>query len=389
MFGTLVRLQGFVRRGSFACAALIATAVISACGSSKPAAHRSASASARSVLHETFGARHPIDSGVLTFTLTLTPTGAAAGADPVSVNLEGPFQNRGNHRPAAFDFNVLISLQGKTESLSLISTGTAGYVSTGGHAYKLPASSIQQIESGLFSAAGPRTTTASTAAAGMPNLGIDPQHWLVDPRIVGSDLLGGVATTHIHAGVDVDKFVADVSPLLAKVSALGLSSQIGSVHISAPGGRQIVSAIRHPSVDLWSASSDRTLRKLSLLFDVSPRAPLAALVGSGSTAALTLQFSGLGKPQQIIGPTHALPFSALQQKLHGVILRPVDVPANRMTAGTATVPERKTRAKPAGPQELTLSPYAQCISNAAPDVAKMQKCATLSNGSSAPVHAKH
>lgn len=369
MFRPLVRLQGFVRRGSFACAALVSMAVVAACGSSKPAVQVSPSARAQSVVRETFGARRLIQSGVLTLTLTLTPT-SAAGADPVSVNLEGPFQSRGAHRPPAFDFDVSISPQSKTASLSLISTGTAAYVTSGGRTYRLPGSSVRGIES-IFSAA----TTPG---------------WLRGPRIVGTDHVAGVATTQIHAGVDVDKLAADAGTLLANASSLDLPGQVGTlpVDIASASRRQLVSAIRAPSLDLWSASSDRTLRKLSLSFDFTPPAGLASKLGSGSTAvALTLQFSGVNQRQQIIAPDHALPFGALQAESPSIADRlvPGTTPPIRAIPRVST-PPKKAHAKPAGPQELTLSPYAQCISNAAPDVAKMQRCASLSNGASPPIH---
>jgi hypothetical protein len=218
----------------------------------------------------------------------------------------------------------------------------------------------------------------------LSTLGIDLQKWVVNPRIVGTEQVAGVATTRIHAGVDVNKLVADINTLLPKASSTGISSPTGSqsVHVSPASRDQIVSGVRHPSLNVWSASSDRTLRKLGISFDTSGSAQLVDVVGTGSAAVvLTLQVSDVNHPQQINVPTNALPYSAFQGEL-----KSITQPAVVTTPKTNTTPYKR-HAKPTGPTELTLSPYAQCISNARGDVTKMQKCASLSNGTSTkPAH---
>ena len=347
MFGPLVRLQGFVRRGSWAGGAVLVLAAIAACGSSKPAAaHLSPAASAESLLRQTFAQTHRIQSGRLRFSLTLTPSTAAGGAEPISIRLAGPFQSRGTGRPRASDLTVSISARGRTGSLAVISTGTAGYITAEGAGYQLPAASFQKLESS----------------------GIHPQDWVIDPRIVGSDAIGGVPVRRIDAEVDVAKLVANLSTLLANASLLGLPGTLVALpdRISIARQRQAAATIRAPTADLWTGAADRILRKLSLSLDM----PVGASLGLGPIrVALSLQYSDVNRPQAIAAPAKVEPYRAFQVKLQAL--------AQQLGTGTTN-----TQPAPGPNPALTLSPYAQCISNAAGDAAKMQACASLSNGAS-------
>ena len=398
MFGTLVRLQGFVRRGAPAGVALVAVLVITACGSSKPAVQRNPSPNARALLRQTFTAQHRIRSGVLTVTLALTPTNPTGGGQPISVTVEGPFQSQNNRRLPAVDFNVSISAQNRTRSLSLTSTGGARFLTIAGESYELPASSLQMLESitmanGSTTTAKGSTTTAqgsttpakgSTTSIGRSKIRIGAADWAVAPRVVGSDRIGGVATTRIHAEVNADRLIADLSTLLPGASSLGVSSLIGQLpkQIPAPTQRRIAAGMRDPYADIWTGSSDQILRKLILSFETPAAAQLVGRAGGGArVVTLTLQYSDLNRPQSIVAPTSAHPYPALKAKLAAL--------AEQLQGGTTpttdTIPH-KARAKPHGPAELTLSPYARCISNAEGNNAKMQKCATLSNGTSTRPH---
>jgi len=378
MFGALVRLQGFVRKSVPVGVAVLATAVLAACGSGRPAPRLSPTERAQSLLRQTFGSAHRIESGRLGFTLTLTPSGSASSAVPMSISLAGPFQSRGANRLPASDFNVSVSARNRTSSLSVISTGDAGYITAGGKSYRLPASSFQKLESSLSSvastgSAGGHSAGGSTAVTDLSKLGIHPEDWLTDPRVVGTDSVAGVATTRIHAQVDVSKLVLDMSTLLSKASTLGLSNSVAKLpdRLSGASQRQLAAEIRDPSVDVWTGAADRILRKLSVSLQIPGLGQLVGQAGGGSLAlALTLQYSELNQPQTITAPANAEPFSAYSAQLEGL--------AQQLRTATPTrVPHSRSAANPT---ELTLSPYAQCISNAAGNVTKMQACASLSNG---------
>jgi hypothetical protein len=166
-----------------------------------------------------------------------------------------------------------------------------------------------------------------------------------------------------------------MTTLLSKVPSLVLLSSVASLpdRISSASQRQLAAGSRDPSAEVWIGTADRILRRITVSLDM-PVSGHAGEVGPGLTAvALTLQYSDLNRPQTITAPAKLQPYSALQAKLLGfaqgpLLARPTKVP--------------RTRRAPSPPPDLTLSPYAQCVSNAAGNASKRQACASLSNGTS-------
>ena len=231
-----------------------------------------------------------------------------------------------------------------------------------------------------------RTANGATASADLSNLGIRPQDWAVNPRVVGSDQIDGVATTRIHARIDAEKLVADLSALLPKLASLGLSSSIGQLssvigrlpkRLPAAGQRRVAAEMHDPYVDLWTGSSDRILRKLILSFEIPAGAQTAGKVGGSRVVTLTLQYSDLNRPQTIVAPTKTQPYTALDAKVNA-LAQQFGVGTSSTTPSTDTTPRtdstpHEPRAEPNRVPELTLSPYARCIANAAGDFTKMRK----------------
>ncbi len=344
---------------------------------------------------------------MIAVTLALTPTTPGGGTNPISVSLEGPFQNRGDRRLPDADLNVSISARNKTRSLSLVSAGGARYVTIGSDSYELPTSSSQMLDSMTMAKGSTTPATASTTPAkgsttpangsttstDLSKVGIGAADWAVNPRVVGSDRIGGVATTRIHAGVNADRLIADLSTLLPGASSLGVSSLIGQLpkQIPAPIQRRIAAGMRDPYADIWTGSSDQILRKLILSFEIPAAAQLVGKAGGGPrVVTLTLQYSDLNRPQTIVAPTKTQPYTALDAKVNA-LAQQFGVGTSSTTPSTDTTPRtdstpHEPRAGPNRVPELTLSPYARCIANAEGNNAKMQKCATLSNGTSTRAH---
>lgn len=321
----------------------------------------------------------------------------------MSLSLDGPFQSNGSRR-SDFDFKLSISVHGKTETYSVISASGAAYITSAGKTYKLPPSAVKQLgsaglgavalgtattgtstssgqSSGTATSAGATGTTTATsttpAGAILNTLAADPKRWLISPRLVGTAQIGGVATTHVHAGVDVKQLVANLSAAVKNAALAGLASATknhGSIKITPKEQSKVAGAISAPSIDIWAASSDHTLRKLSLSFELAP-ARLGVQSSGSIPIALTVQLSDVNQPQQITAPAHAQSFGAFHSQLQKLVGH-LGVP------GTATVPTPRPLRKgrnTGGALELTLSPYARCISNSGGNTAKMQRCASLSN----------
>jgi hypothetical protein len=354
-------------------AVLAVTAVaVAACGSSSS----STSADAQTLLKQTFSGSHKVSSGVLTFALTLTPSGSSVVKGPISLSLTGPFQSRGSGKLPASNFNISVSALGHKGELGVISTGTNGYVVLQGTAYQLPAADFQKLQSS-FSASGGSST------GGLSKLGIDPMHWLTNPTTVGSETVAGTATTHIRANVNVTALLGDLDTFLQKAAASGAAGS-SSIPTTIPQATKdkIAQEIKNPTVEVWTGNSDHTLRKLSLNLNVPVSGQAATQLGGLTSAGigLTLQYADLNKAQTISAPTNVQPFTQFAAKLQSVLQQ---VQGSLGTSGLGSLGGATTGTSTSGtsgtsaPNASNVGKYTKCIQQAAGDVTKMQKCASL------------
>jgi hypothetical protein len=366
------RGMGTRQRGAAILLALVTAVILAACGASSSGG--SSSASAQTLLKQTFSGSHKIKSGILSFNLTLTPTGSSTIKGPIALGLSGPFQTRGAGNLPASNFNITIDALGHHGQLGIISTGTSGYITLDGAAYQLPAAAFQRLASSFSGAAG------GSGTGGLSKLGIDPLHWLTSPSVVGNETVAGASTTHIRAGVNVASLLVDLSTFLQKASASGAAGSTTLPSTISPATRQkIASAVKNPTVDVWTGTSDKTLRKLSINLNVPVTGQISTLLGGLSSAGIgmTFQYANLNQPQTIPAPTNVQPFTGFAVKLRGIV-RQIQSTFGGAGLGTASGSGSGSGTTASGgASAVGVQKYTKCIQQAAGDVTKMQKCASL------------
>ncbi len=342
-------------------AATVVGLALVGCGSSGGGSG-SDSAGAQGLIQQTFSGGHTVSSGVLHFALTLDPSGSSTLTSPISLGLDGPFQTRGKGNLPASDFTISVAALGRTSSLGLISTGTHGYVTLQGAAYQLPTADFKRLDSG-FSSAG----ASATGHGGLVGLGINPEHWLTGPRVVGSADIGGADTTHIRAGVNVGALLQDLSGFLARTAARTTAKTKLPSSIPPATAQRITAAVKNATVDVWTGKADRTLRKLALNLTVPATGQFLTLLRGLRTAhiSLSVQYSDLNQPQTISAPTNLRPYSQFSAQLRGLTSALQGAGASGQSSG-ASAPANASK-------------YGQCLQQAGRDVRKMQKCASLLN----------
>lgn len=345
-----------------------AVLTVAACGSSSTTGTTSSSAGAQSLLQQTFAGGHTVKSGVLGFTLTINPSGSSTLTTPLSLSLTGPFQSRGSGKLPASDFSVGISGLGHHGSLGVISTGTSGYVTLNGSDYQLPAADFRRLASGFSS-----VESSGSGQSGLAGLGIEPLHWLTNPSVVGADSIGGAATTHIRAGVNVSTLLADLNTFLAKTAKTSGTTKLPS-SISPATQQKIAAAVRNATVDVWTGTSDKTLRKLALSLTVPVTGQISALLGGLRSAGigLTIQYSNLNQTQTIATPSSVRPYSEFTAKIRSI--------ESGLGLGGATGASATSSQSAGSPAASNVQKYSQCMTKAGQDVLQMQKCASLLNG---------
>lgn len=334
---------------------------LAACGSSGGSG---GSGDARALLKQTFDNTHKIKSGKATVQLNVAAQGDPSLQQPIKLGVSGPFQSAGKDAIPKFDLTVDISAQGQSIQAGLLSTSSRVFVQFAGTAYEVPANLLAQLRQSMK-----QSSQASQGKLSLGGIGIDPMNWLKDPKVAGTETLNGVQTTHISSSLNVDALLNDVDKLLAAVKQHGgipgtSAAQIPS-RIPDKDRQQIKDAIKSSSVDVWTGSSDKILRKLSLALAIQPKSP-----GSGPKSAnvsFSLELQDLNTPQTVAAPSSVRPLSDLLSQLGGFLGGGFGGLAGGGSSNGSS----------GGASSAQIQKYSQCLKAAGSDVAKAQQCASL------------
>ena len=357
---------------------VLASLAVAACGSAS-----SSSESPSTLLKQTFTGTHKVTSGVINLTLTVDPSGSSTFSGPITLSFGGPFQTRGSGKLPASNFTVSASALGRSVSLGILSTGTSGYVTLQGTSYQMPQATFQKLESSFGQLAS--SANSSQGSGTLAKLGIHPLNWLTNPTTVGTENVGGTQTTHIHAGVNVPALLTDLNTLVEKASATGVSGTSSLKSGLPPATRsKIAAAIRNPSVDVWTGTSDKTIRRLTIAFTVPVTGSVSSQTGGTRSAdiGLTVQYANLNQPQTIKAPTSVRPYSEFQQKVAAFVQGISGAASGLLGGGGARTSSGGSSSGGSGSgssggTSTSVQKYSQCIQQAGGDVTKMQKCASL------------
>jgi hypothetical protein len=190
---------------------------------------------------------------------------------------------------------------GRRGSATFISTGRRAFVSVGGTAYRLPPAQARQLRGG---------TSALGRTGGLKALRID--RWIEEPKASDGGRMGGVATDHVHARLDVVNAVNDL---------LGIARELGSSRAQRLTGRdaeRLRRATRSGNFDLYAGKDDHLLRRLTVAVDLGFDVPkvLRAALGRvvGAKVLFDLRVTNPNRPVTVSAPAGARPYSALPKR---------------------------------------------------------------------------
>ena len=355
---------------------VLASLGLTACGSAS-----SGSANPNTLLSQTFTGTHKVTSGNLNLTLTIDASGSSLLSGPITLSFGGPFQTRGAGKLPESNFTVSATALGRSVAVGVISTGTAGYVTLQGASYRMPQATFQKLESSFSQLAS--TPGSSSGSGTLGRLGIQPLKWLTNPTVVGNENVGGAQTTHIHAGVNVNALLTDLNTVLEKASSLGVSgANTLKSGIPAADRTKIASEIKSPSVDIWTGTSDKTIRRLTITLTLPITGKTSSELGGLKSAdiSLTMQYSDLNQPQTIKAPTTVRPFSEFQSKLNAFVQQLQGAAGGALGSGSSSSSGGSSSGSSGGTStgsSSNVTKYSRCIQAAGGDVGKMQKCAAL------------
>jgi hypothetical protein len=333
-------------------AVLLIAAVIAGCGGGG-----GGSDDAGTILGATFSNKKPIKSGRMDLAVDIRGAAVAGLPSPFALDLGGPFQSNPGGRIPKFQFALTLGTSAGKLTVGAVSTGSKGWVQIGGKAFTLPDSTF----SGL--AKGKPATASKSSGLKLSDLGVDPQRWLKDAKVTGTEDLAGERVVHVTAGVEVERLLDDLGNLLGNAGKLGLNGVAGLGSSLSPQTRAaLVKAIQDAHVDVWSGEKDHLLRRIRVVAKVTGKG------GAPGTVRLELSLKNLNKAQPIGPPANPRPLSELTNALAA---------ATAKGSGTAQAPTTTTPSSGTAPSTTTPQTYDACIADAGSDLAKAQDCAGL------------
>jgi hypothetical protein len=340
---------------------------VTACGGSS-----ASDQSAEELLKDTFGPDHEVKSGKLDVGIDLDIEGLRGLSEPVSIKLTGPFQSLGKESLPKFDLALALSAGGDSFTAGAVSTGEKGFLKIQGRAYDVGKRIFDQVEKGYVEAQKPSKGKKGTT---LSSLGIDPSAWLTNPRKVGEEKVGGTDTVHVTAGIDVEKFLADVNKLLAKAGELGVAEAGAPVPegLTDKQRRDIARAVKSAKLDVYPGADDKTLRRLTIAVELDVPGDVRKSVGglTSGKIAFDLTIADLNEDQDIKAPASSRPLAELSEALGGLL----GGGSGTGTGGASGGGSGTDGGAGSGAQ----SEYLECVQAAGNDIAKVQRCASLLN----------
>lgn len=306
----------------------------------------SGSDDARDVVARGFSSGDGLKTAQVNIKLGLTGS-AAAGNEPVLLELVGPYQ-AGDAETAKFRFAVGVNGTGDEPVATLTGVGGRNYVSLGKQHYVLAADALDDLKS----------EDSSDEPLSLDALGIDPESWLEDPKVVGEEQWDGNEVTHVRSQVDVKRMTDD----LQKVVNRGDASDSEQVKAAADQLGSIGDDVSSATMDVWVGEGEGALRRLQVDVELEQ-----------GRMALDFGLTKIDEPVRISAPKNARPFDELLSVFSAVA-------GEQGATGTSTEPSAPT---PNAPSDTTTSEaapsgdYADCVSAAGSDVGKLQACADL------------
>jgi hypothetical protein len=247
------------------------------------------------ILHQTVrSSAAQIDDGRLSLKFQLDPEGLLAVGGPVRLTLGGPFSapRAGELTRSKTDFVATLAEQ--DYGGTLLSTGKHALVTLDDGTYEVDDALVRRLR---------RSSEPAQRRTGLPVVGFDALRWISGAIRKGNERVAGVDTIRIGGKLDVERVLADLDGLLAKVG--GPAS--GSALLSPTLRRQIAAAVDSSAIDIWTGASDKLLRQLAVkvvFFFKDGSSPLQAL--NGGTINLRLRLEDVNKHAEP-GSTFALP----------------------------------------------------------------------------------
>lgn len=259
-------------------------------------------ANPKDVLKRTFSDPHSYSSGRLDVRILIDGQGLTGNSGALKVTLKGPFSSNGKGTVPSFRMNTGLGLGKRSVEILVTSNGKRMWIGLAGLEYALPAQVFESFASGWLGGTGSKDGVIG-------RLGFDPQTWLAHPETVGEESIAGTDTVHVRSKVDGAALISQFSGLLGAANGTG-AGLLDLPKLTEQQKSELAKSVKTAQIDVWSAKSDGSLRRLDVTVDVAPTASSRA-----SKLELSLTMSDLNQPQVIETPRKARQFNELSNMI--------------------------------------------------------------------------
>ncbi|MFT4048756.1 MAG: hypothetical protein QM648_02855 [Solirubrobacterales bacterium] len=247
-----------------------------------------------------------VKKGTFRFAITITPAGSD-DASTSSIELTGPFEIvPGKPLPLA-RITYTVTSGGRSQVVTLLTTGDKAYSLIKGQAYELPASATKDLKSA--------TKDLSKGGSGdsLAGLKLNFDKWLIDPKVAPGRDIDGTATWQTTAGVNVVEAIKDLTASAGALSSITGQGAASSA-LKASDIKAINKQIKDAKVVVYVGRYDNIVRlmDLSMTFKTPASSSSASTGISGGKANVIIGISEPNKNVDVKPPKNPLPYSALQ-----------------------------------------------------------------------------
>lgn len=333
---------------------LIAALALASCGGE---AENTASSSSdvNELLKTTVANLEKIESATVDAKLNID----AAGEQPITASLSGPFESQGADRVPKLALNAQLSAAGQSFDAGLAFDGSKGYVTLLGTSYEVSDLVLKQFVAGYEQALKSSRSQQGT----LGSLGIDFRTWLPDAANEGEAEVGDAKTIKISGDADVKRVIEDIDALAQKAGSLGLPGAGSKVpqKLTPQQKQAAMDAIKRVTVTVYTGADDQILRRFTVDADIEDAASKI-----DATLKLDVTLTKVNQKQTITTPDNPKPFSELLKQLDGLGLA---------LGGPSKLIEPDSSG--ATPPSSKIEEYADCIEQSAGDQDEARECASL------------
>ena len=120
----------------------------------------------------------------------------------MTVKVTGPFENQGENKLPTMDLDLTAGSGAQNFTAGVVSTGDEGYISYQGSFYQVPDKTFAEFRRNFEKQ---QRKDSAKKQLNLASLGVDPQKWLQNPKVEGTEEVGGTETTHISSDVEAER----------------------------------------------------------------------------------------------------------------------------------------------------------------------------------------